>query len=406
MNAIQQRQLFIKLGLAIQKGNIKQVRQLIAEGVDVNTVDRGLTPLSLAIMYSHINIEIARVLIEAGADVNIANEQLFSAVKKGDIERVRKLIAVGVNVDITDEDGRTPLNLAASVGYTKMVEILVNKGAGVNIADKNGYTPLHWTIIQGLIESTKEVMKTLINEGADVNMEDKNGSTPLHWAVGIDDIRAIELIVSYIAKLRGAGLHVSEKNLQEKEKFIGSSDERRSNYLQHRQNYEEEAKKIEKENKLLYGFLKESNIGKLTSIWERNEDVRSKFDNQESLQEQYPEYAHILINKANEVKKEIFLHNNKPLIGFLSTHYRCDFQTITLAGIKNFFDVHRNNFEEGKIGCRNNTLIHFVDFEDITARHAPKLKVQVFASHIRNNVLSTNLESSNAEQIQRVGQAH
>lgn len=68
----------------------------------------------------------------------------------------------------------------------------------------------------------------------------------------------------------------------------------------------------------LYDFLKGSNVNELVSIWEKNEDVCNNFYNQESLKEQYPEYAHILINKANKAKKEIFQHNHKPLIRVLS----------------------------------------------------------------------------------------
>lgn len=55
--------------------------------------------------------------------------------------------------------------------------------------------------------------------------------------------------------------------------------------------------------------MRESDVNKMVDIWEKNENVRNEFDNEKGLKGKYPEYADILINKANKVKKEIFLHN-------------------------------------------------------------------------------------------------
>ncbi|MGL9731531.1 MAG: hypothetical protein ACR5KX_01715 [Wolbachia sp.] len=58
------------------------------------------------------------------------------------------------------------------------------------------------------------------------------------------------------------------------------------------------------------------------------------------------------------------MHNHKPLIDALSTHYKCDSKTMTFAGIKNFFKVHSGDFKE-KLGNGGITLINFVDFGDV-----------------------------------------
>lgn len=110
----------------------------------------------------------------------------------------------------------------------------------------------------------------------------------------------------------------------------------------------------------------------------KNENVRDKFNDQESLQEQYPEYARILIDKANKVKKEIFLYNHKPLINALSIYYnRYDIKAMTFGDMKRFLDSHRNDFRE-KLGNGGITLSNFIDFEDVDKKHAPKLKVLAF----------------------------
>ncbi|WP_225536369.1 hypothetical protein, partial [Wolbachia endosymbiont of Mansonella ozzardi] len=61
----------------------------------------------------------------------------------------------------------------------------------------------------------------------------------------------------------------------------------------------DEVIRMAEENDPLYDFLKESDA---ISIWEENDNVHSKFNDEENLGRQYPEYFHMLINKANKVK--------------------------------------------------------------------------------------------------------
>lgn len=57
------------LCLAISKGDIDTVKQIIAYGIDVNdTTNRGMTPLMYAAVYNQA--EIAKLLIEKGADLD------------------------------------------------------------------------------------------------------------------------------------------------------------------------------------------------------------------------------------------------------------------------------------------------------------------------------------------------
>ncbi|QJT94335.1 hypothetical protein HGO53_03315 [Wolbachia endosymbiont of Diaphorina citri] len=86
--------------------------------------------------------------------------------------------------------------------------------------------------------------------------------------------------------------------------------------------------KLKKENSVLYTFLKESNINVLVKMWEESEYIRNQFigrdlnkELKEVLKERYSKYADILINKADGVRKEISLYNNKLLLDPLSEHY-------------------------------------------------------------------------------------
>ena len=69
---------------------------------------------------------------------------------------------------------------AASEGNVKAVKQHLADGVDVNVKDKVGWTPLHEAVGQG----HKEIAELLIAKGADVNAKDEDGDTPLDLAIG------------------------------------------------------------------------------------------------------------------------------------------------------------------------------------------------------------------------------
>lgn len=267
-------------------------------------------------------------------------------------------------------------------GCKDIVNALTDKGADVNAKGKNEKTPLHLAAHHG----HREIVKALIEKGADVNAEDQERRTPLHLATIIAHEDVIEALIRRTL--------IQDFSIQRPYYLTDTFSTCWNRCL-------DEIKELEEENEPLYDFLRESNINNLVSIWERNENVCSRFDNQESLQEQYPEYAHILINKANEVEKEIFLHNHKPLIDVLSQlGYH---EGKTPDRIRAFLEENRDRFKV-EFGNPNRSLIDFVSFEDIKARHVPELELRAVVSRvIGKNTPSRNLLNPNSEQHQAVG---
>ncbi len=137
------------------------------------------------------------------------NAKLFQAVKKGDINEVRRLISEEANVNAEDDDEKTPLHFAAENGHEEEVKALLNKGANVNATDNKEETPFDLTTnekIKTLLQNTAELLKvaksgdiqkvnSLINEGANVNATDQNGKTPLHWAAVKGHKEAVEALL-------------------------------------------------------------------------------------------------------------------------------------------------------------------------------------------------------------------
>ncbi|MDQ6707619.1 MAG: ankyrin repeat domain-containing protein, partial [Acidobacteriota bacterium] len=156
---------------AVQNEDRGAVAALIGNKVDVNAQeDDGATPLAWAVV--RCNLELAKLLLEAGANPNLANEQ-----------------------------GIGPLNIAITNGSPGMVELLLGKGADANIARESGETPLMTAARLGQIE----IMKMLLDYHADVNVREKRfGQTALMWAAGHP--AAVQFLVQH-----GADVHASSK---------------------------------------------------------------------------------------------------------------------------------------------------------------------------------------------------
>ncbi len=77
---------------------------------------------------------------------------LRQAAAAGDVTRVRELLALPVDIEARDAQGRTALFLAAQQGRTDMVQLLLAHGADANAADAAGLTPLGAALAGGYAE--------------------------------------------------------------------------------------------------------------------------------------------------------------------------------------------------------------------------------------------------------------
>ncbi|MDP6736975.1 MAG: ankyrin repeat domain-containing protein, partial [Nitrospinaceae bacterium] len=101
------------------------------------------------------------------------------ATAEGNIKAVTRHLANGVDVNVKNDFGFTPLLKAAQFGRREVAELLIAKGADVSVKDKFGRTPLHCAADEGQME----VAELLIAAGADVNGKDNGGRTPLDFTV-------------------------------------------------------------------------------------------------------------------------------------------------------------------------------------------------------------------------------
>lgn len=75
------------------------------------------------------------------AIVNYDVTPLFVAISKGDVATVKKFVEYGVNVN-ESKNGMTPLMYAARYNNAEIAKFLIEKGADISAKDNNGYTAL------------------------------------------------------------------------------------------------------------------------------------------------------------------------------------------------------------------------------------------------------------------------
>jgi ankyrin repeat protein len=86
----------------------------------------------------------------------------------------------GAVIDATDNDGSTPLHIAASQSADIIVNELLQNGANADALDKNRRTPLHEALLHRYPSET--VVNALLDHCTNVDGQDNDGCTALHYA--------------------------------------------------------------------------------------------------------------------------------------------------------------------------------------------------------------------------------
>jgi ankyrin repeat protein len=126
--------------------------------------------------------EVAKLLIEKGADVNARDKTGFTALMwSGQMDRaelVKLLLDKGADVNAKEYKGRPALMQFAMFGRPEVVQPLLDRGADVNVKDKDGLTALMYAAMLG----RTKVTKLLLEKGADLRSGNKTGMTALMYA--------------------------------------------------------------------------------------------------------------------------------------------------------------------------------------------------------------------------------
>jgi ankyrin repeat protein len=117
---------------------------------------------------------------------------LITAAVYGHIDSIKKIIEEGADINMTDNDGDSPLHRACLSSREQAVSFLISHGATVNSRSNNGQSPLHYAAYAG----NNKIVKLLIEAGADINMMSIHGQTPLNRAVHKGHASTVTLLLN------------------------------------------------------------------------------------------------------------------------------------------------------------------------------------------------------------------
>lgn len=202
----------IPLFCAAEAGSAECVHLLLEIGEAADVRDgMSRTPLMVA-----GSAEAARALIAARADVHAVNEfgdDTLEVVLKeccDDDSKVRKLevarvlLQAGADIEWRDKFGHTRLYSMAFRRVPSAVRFVLEAGAGLHASQGESGTPLHAVCWQGesdqeTNDATTEIIKILAKAGINVNVRDEKGNTPLIESAGGDrgNATAIRTLVNF-----------------------------------------------------------------------------------------------------------------------------------------------------------------------------------------------------------------
>ena len=195
---------------AIKRHRTQEALELLERGADVN-LRNGIqeTPLICAAFAG--DIEVARVLVESGADVNAQSlptrsTALLWAAQKGSADMVRLLLEAGADVNARDWNENTSLMQAAAHSSSpEVVEFLLAAGADVNARNKEGKTAL----ASAILLKQADAARALIKAGAEVNGIDDRGQSALQWLLHTQQYATADALFD---DLMSAGLDIHAKD--------------------------------------------------------------------------------------------------------------------------------------------------------------------------------------------------
>jgi ankyrin repeat protein len=181
---------------AATEGKIAMMDALLKAGADPNAKDEnGMTALRHVAWTGKNQVNVTKRLIAAKADVNLTADddwtpliQVMYADPSVAVPVAQLLLQAGADASIVNNEGNSALMLAAKRGMPALIPALVKGGADINargLAAEEGQTA---------------VVQALLDANADPNLGNRDNQTPLMQAAMKDRVDIITLLLAHCAR--------------------------------------------------------------------------------------------------------------------------------------------------------------------------------------------------------------
>ena len=194
----------------ISGDHIDRIRTLANKpGVDLNDEYGGCTPLMTAAMIRGTDVEVFRVLLNAGADINATDREgataLMYAAHSGHVEGLKYLLKRGARVDAVCSESSmvymgmqqvdptfsgkcNAFNVSYGRGFHEAMRALVEAGANPN-------DMYRLRTLMPIYENDNDILKFLVDNGFNLNMQDATGETLLLQAMMAKKTEIVEEVL-------------------------------------------------------------------------------------------------------------------------------------------------------------------------------------------------------------------
>ncbi len=193
------------LWLAAYRNDNEQIQKLLSSGeTKLSSAIGGLTPLSVAVWRG--NLTIVRQLLEQTTQVNVKQRhqitllQLAAAVGHEAVAAHLLMEVKTTPIDARNEEEWSALHYATREGHLPVIRQLLEARANVTVAGKLQQWPLHVAAYHDQVSVIPELIQATTPDG-NLNMEDRQGHTPLILAVMAGHLNIIKILIKAHADL-------------------------------------------------------------------------------------------------------------------------------------------------------------------------------------------------------------
>jgi ankyrin repeat protein len=150
--------------------------------------------LATMLLHSNGHTEVARMLLDHGADGNLSHPSLLHFASRGaHSETVQMLLARGAEADSRDRLCLTPLFHACYLGHAHVAKIFLAHGADVDASELNGRSLLHMACLR----EKAEVVGELLSATDDVSKATPYGAMPFTMACQFQNESVARLLFDF-----------------------------------------------------------------------------------------------------------------------------------------------------------------------------------------------------------------